>query len=61
MGEKEKERGRTACTRLDRQRRARDPEMQQVQHPASEQRVVRAGGGLEERVAQDRDRVRLGL
>lgn len=35
--------------------------MQQFQHPASEERVVRAGGGLEQRVAQDRNRVRLGL
>ena len=35
--------------------------MQQFQHPASEERVVRAGDGLEQRVAQDRNRVRLGL
>lgn len=52
---------RTVCTRVDRQRCARDPKMQQLQHPASEQRVVRGGGSLEQRVAQDRNRVRQGL
>ena len=57
----ERERARTVCTRVDRQRRTRDPEMQQVQHPASEQRVIRASGGLEQRVTQDRDRVWLGF
>jgi hypothetical protein len=56
-----KKRARTICTRVNRQRCARDSKMQQLQHPAFEQRVVRGGGSLEQRIAQDRNRVRQGL
>ena len=50
---------RTICTRLNRQRCTRDPKMQQVQHPTFEERVVRTSGGLEQRAAEYRNRVRL--
>ena len=58
---KEKTGRRTIRSRVDGQRRARNPKVQQLQHPAFEQRVVRAGRGLEQRVAEYWDRVRLGL
>ncbi len=35
--------------------------MQQLEHPASEQRIVRASRGLEQRVAEDWDGVGLSL
>ena len=56
---KKKNETRTVRTRLNRQRCARDPKMQQVQYPTFEERVVRSSGGLEQRTTQDRNRVRL--